>query len=386
MTPEQFDKMSEEAKRALNGHDDGVDFFGNRTTPPEPPSREAFLAAARPLKYYPDFGAKIDTDWIIKGVLAKGHNSYLFGPPGGGKSALIGSAATYTGAGRTSWHGFKIRKQCASVYFAMERADLVQKRIWAECQREQIDSVPIAVCAGLINLMDPKCVKEIVGTILAAEDRFGIEVGLAVLDTYNKAVAAGGGDENTARDQNRAWGHLRLVHETMARWHTVHVSAVGHTGKDESRGARGSNAADGDNDVSLQIKDSGSIKDVAIYKANELPEGPLMRFKMEPYNTGLTDEDGDPIEVWIAGSDTVAAPAKPVKTEMTKNEQTMFRILHGAGAKGLTIDQRNDMAREAGIGTSRRATLYDIREKLKDKKLVREYAGVCRVDHNSDAP
>ena len=145
---------------------------------PAATAKQPYLAAARQLVYYPDFGKVVKLDWIIKGILAKGHNSYLFGPPGGGKSALYGSAATYLAAARKSWHGFKIRKQYAGVIFAMERADLVRKRIWAECQREQLDNVPVAVCAGLINLMNPKCVNEIVGTILHAEDQFGMEVGL----------------------------------------------------------------------------------------------------------------------------------------------------------------------------------------------------------------
>jgi hypothetical protein len=282
-------------------------------------TREQYLLEAYPLSYYAEFNAVLQLDWIVKGVLAKGHNSYLFGPPGGGKSALYGSVATYVAAGRENWYGFKIKKQCAAVFFAMERADLVRKRIWAECRRQRLDDVPVAVCARLVNLMDPKCVDEIVGTILRAEDQFGMQAGLAVLDTYNKAVAAGGGDENTARDQNRAWGHLRQVHEVLARWHTIHIGAIGHTGKDESRGARGSNAADGDNDVSLQIKDEGAVKSVTIYKANELPEGPLMRFKMEPFDTGLKDEDGDSVEVWLAGSDKIDPAPMEARPKLTKS-------------------------------------------------------------------
>ena len=256
----------------------------------------------------------------------------------------------------------------------------------AECQREQLDNVPVAVCAGLINLMDPKCVNEIVGTILRAEDQFGMEVGLGILDTFNKAVAAGGGDENTARDQNRAWGHLRQVHEVLARWHTIHIGAIGHTGKDETRGARGSNAADGDNDVSLQIKDEGAIKSVTIYKANELPEGPLMRFKMEPFDTGLKDEDGDAVEVWLAGSDKINPAPIATRTTLTKNQQTMFAMLLDAGSVGLTSEEWNDKAREAGIGAGRRADLYDNRRAMQRQKLIHQYVGRWFVDHKSDTP
>ena len=271
--------------------------------------RASFLAAARPLIYYPDFGKNLKLDWIVKGFLAKEHNSYVIGPPGSGKSAMMNSVDTYIGAGKQSWHGFRINKKYAVVIFAIERGALVQKRIWCECQREGFGEVPVAISGGTLNIMDPGCVNEMVGTILRAEDAVGMEVALVSIDTFSKALAAGNGDENLARDQNIAWGHMRQVHEVIARWHSIHINAVGHTGKDESRGARGSNAATGDNDVLLQIKTEGFIKSVSIEKANELPEGPFMRFKMEPYDTGEKDEDGNAAEVWITSGETInAAP------------------------------------------------------------------------------
>jgi len=58
---------------------------------------------------------------------------------------------------------------------------------------------------------------------------------------------------------------------------------------------------------------------------------------------------------------------------LTKNQETMLSILHGAGAAGLTTEQWNEQARSVDIGTKRKADLYDIREKLKSKELVRQY-------------
>jgi AAA domain len=332
-------------------------------------------AFARKLVYPNEFDQVLRLDWLVKGILAKGHTSYLIGPPGSGKSALLGSVAVHLAAQR-DWHGFKIRKKYATVKFAMERADLVEKRIWSECQRDGLGEVPIAVAPGMINLMDRKCVTEIIGTILTAEDKFGIEVGLATFDTFNKGIAAGGGEENSAKDQNIAWGNLRLVHEALARYHTIHIGAAGHTGKDESRGARGSNASYGDNDVSLQIGigDTG-IKEVSINKANELPEGPLMRFKMEPFNTGLVDQDGDPIEVWIAGKDIIGPKSHDADPKLTKNQQTMYSILRDAEQAGLSTDEWSQRVRDAGIGTNRKADIYDARRVLKAKCLVREFNG-----------
>jgi hypothetical protein len=345
-------------------------------------SRSDLIRLARPLSYYSDFDKSVALDWIVKGVFAKGHTSHLFGPPGSGKSALLGSVAVCLGS-QPDWYGFKIKQRLATVFFPFERGDLIKKRIRAQCQRNGINNVPIAIADPLSDLMNDGCINQIIGTILAAEDKFGLEAGLGAFDTVNKGIARGGGDEDKARDQNRAWGNLRRVHEGMARFHGIHLAGIGHTGKDESRGARGSNAGKGDNDVELQVRD-GAIKSVEISKANELPEGPLMRFRMESYDTGLKDDEGEPVKVWIPATEKIAVTATTKQEpKPTKNQMTMFRMLHAAGAAGLTVDEWNGQARTEEIGVKRRADLVDIRLALRDThKMVHEYAGRWYVNPN----
>ena len=348
-------------------------------------AKSKYLLSARPISYFEDFNRALKLDWVIKNLFAREHTSYLIAPPGGGKSALLSSAVTHLGVGK-DWHGFKIPKRCASVIIPLERGSLVKKRIWAESAREGFGEVPVAVSPGMIDLRSPKCVDEMVGTILRAEDRFGLEVALLNIDTFGKAIAAGGGDEDKAKDQNPAWGNLRRVHEAMARWHSIHVNVIGHTGKDQSRGARGSNAAEGDNDLLLQIRSDGPIKGVEIVKANELPEGPLMRFKMSPYNTGEVDEDGCPIEIWILDSEELAALKSGTGRPLKPNQKTAYRILYEAGSQGLTQEQWNEQLRANGIGTARKADIIDIRMELRDRRLIREYGGRWCVDHKSQDP
>jgi hypothetical protein len=57
-------------------------------------------------------------------------------------------------------------------------------------------------------------------------------VGSIVFDIYPKAIALG--DEDKAKDQGKAIRHLSLIKER----YPLHVALVGHTGKDERRGAR----------------------------------------------------------------------------------------------------------------------------------------------------
>jgi len=51
-------------------------------------------------------------------------------------------------------------------------------------------------------------------------------------------------------------------------------------------------------------------------------------------------------------------------SHLSRNQQTMFTILYDAGERGLSTEAWNERAREAGIGTKRKADLYDIRAAL----------------------
>ena len=144
------------------------------------------------------------------------------------------------------------------MYFALERADLVRRRLIAHKLRDGLRDLPIAVVSQTIDLLNRNCVDIIVATIQAAEQRFGCEVGLAIFDTYSKGIAAGGGDEDKAKDQNAVQANLRRVFD---RGHHIHIAGIGHTGKDESRGERGSNARLADVDMQVQIA-GDSIKTV----------------------------------------------------------------------------------------------------------------------------
>jgi len=102
---------------------------------------------------------------------------------------------------------------------------------------------------------------------------------------------------------------------------------------------------------------------------------------MEPYDTGLKDQDGDRIEVWIPGRETIAArKIDKAGPKLTKNQQTMYSILRDAGQGGLSAEQWNAKCREVGVGDKRKADIYDNRASLRDKHMVREFNGIWRAN------
>lgn len=233
-----------------------------------------------------------EKQWLIKGIFARGETSAWIGPPGSLKSALLASAAISVGAG-LDWQDYRSKTAAGVVYFAIERADLVKRRLRAHRRKLGLSGTPICVSSATIDLTKPDAFKRVVDTIRDAKTILGVDIGLVIIDTFAKLIAAAGGDENSAKDQGAVFGNIQRVKNNTG----VHVALIGHTGKDETRGARGSNALLGDVDLMVTIS-GDDIKTATITKANDAPEGPLFSFRSEIHDFGR-DEDGDPITVNI---------------------------------------------------------------------------------------
>jgi hypothetical protein len=239
-----------------------------------------------------------------------------------------------------------------------------------------LQTLPIAVVAQTFDLIKPDSVKRVIETIRDIEREADVSVGLVIFDTFAKLIAAGGGDENQARDQGAVFANLQRIKNEI----DAHFAIIGHTGKNVDLGARGSNAILGDVDVMVTI--SGDlIRTATVTKANDAPEGPLFSFESEIFEFER-DEDGDPVTVNIV-SDEIPQQSAQVSNDpkLTKNQQTLFGMLHAAGAAGLTLEDWNNQARDAGIGVKRKADLNDIRAALFGKGLVRNYGDRWHAVH-----
>jgi hypothetical protein len=130
-----------------------------------------------------------------------------------------------------------------------------------------------------------------------------------------------------------------MIHEQL----DVHVALVGHTGKDESRGARGSNAHFADVDVMIQIG-GDDLKRAEVIKANNQPERLLAAFTLEQVQLG-EDEDGDPIATAIVSAEhrpCIKSPiSKPrVSPKGEKHLSALRQALEGDQATVLPDGRR----------------------------------------------
>jgi len=339
------------------------------------------------LTFFDDCAALASKRWLIKGVIARGETSSWIGPPGRGKSALQSDICVHLAAG-LDWRRHKTKGKCGVVYFAFERGDLVKRRNAAYAKCRNLKGLPIAVASQIINLMDPSCVDVILATIKDAGKEFGVAVGYIVIDTFAKGIAAGGGDEDKARDQNKCLTNLRRLHERA----DLHIAIVGHTGKDETKGSRGSNAHPADADLQVQIFGDHRVKSARVIKGNDQPEGELTAFRLEPAELGK-DEDGDPITVAILAEevfdDQVSKPERKLSDKQRNALEALAEatLSHGRdapadyqlphGIKTVTAEEwKTELYRRNVLdpsGKNPRARFNELCNALAAKKLI----GVC---------
>lgn len=243
------------------------------------------------------------TNWLIKGYLEQDSLVSLYAPPATAKTFLAVAMSACVATGK-DWYGHPV-KQGAVIYIAGEGQNGIAKRLkaWSIKNSADLSGAPLAISTTAIQLDDPATAQHVASEIQAIAEAMGFQPALIVVDTLARNF---GGDENSTPDMNafiRALDNLR--HESKATVLVVH-----HTGKDTTRGARGSSvlraAVDAEYSVSM---DELRIVMLQAHKMKEAELPPAMFFKLEGVPLPLTDEDGE--QVWSCAAVTVDSEYKP---------------------------------------------------------------------------
>jgi len=340
-----------------------------------------------PLKFFDECCNEPAKPWAIKGVIALDEDSSWFGPAGSLKSTLMVDLAVHLAAGR-DWRGFKTKMRAGVLYLAFERAALTRRRIAAYRIRDHFQSLPVAVAGDIVDLIDINCVEIIAETVKAAEGRFGVAVGLIIVDTYAKGVAAGGADEDKAQHVNLVAANLKRVHEQIG--HPIHIAMIGHTGKDETKGERGSSAKLGHVDVAVRISGEGKVKTATVTKGNDQPEDTLTAFEGEEITVG-TDADGDAVTAFVVSPRVVQAG--PSATSRLSDRQVLAmdalkRAFKEHGESGaVAVDLWRDEMFRSGVldrdGKNPRQDFKRLRDALARVQRIVEQDGMVRTGYSA---
>ena len=208
-------------------------------------------------------------EWLLDGLLVAGSLSCMYGPPGGGKTFVALSMAKSVATGRPML-GHAVRQTAPVLYVAAEDVHGVGQRVeaWNDHHGRPAGH-PVSFIGEAVNVANVAAVDALAD---AAES---VAAGLVVLDTFARCSV--GVEENSSRDIGQVVGLLdRLRARTGAAVLLVH-----HSGKDVSRGSRGSNALLGAVDTELECVD-GLLR---VTKQKSAPADHPTGWKLEPVAT-----------------------------------------------------------------------------------------------------
>ncbi len=238
-------------------------------------------AALRPIA---DIRPVLTSRYVIKRWLDAGASSVLFGASNVGKSFLALDLAMHVAAGR-DWQGHRVRSSGRAIYVAAEGGHGFSNRIEA-IRRTDPELVHEAYGFSLLPTALDLCAS---GDGQALLDAIGEPwPSLVVIDTLARSM--GSGDENTARDMGQFIRNLDLIREKTG----AHVMIVHHSGKDGTKGARGSSSLRAAVDTEIELTRTDDVVQAEAVKQRDMPCGALFAYRLQDVTIGL-DEDVDEV-------------------------------------------------------------------------------------------
>jgi hypothetical protein len=324
-------------------------------------------------------------DWLIQGIFGAGEMSCVFGHPGSGKSMLAADAGCHIAAG-LPWFGRRVT-QGGVIYIAAERAKLVERRLAAFRKHHDIQELPLAVVAGLVDLRaGPEHVRAIKEYAADLERLTGLPTSLVIVDTVSRVLS--GGDENSPRDMGALVASLASIQE----WTGAHVLAVHHVPQEGNLRMRGHGALLGGMDTTLAIEKSGAIRTATIIKDNDGAEGASVTFDILSVTVSVDGETGEPTTAPVVVSTEIqAASQDKQKARLSDRDMNALDLLTElcvdgqsapstfqlpAGIHVVNVETWKNQLRTRGIirndDKNPRSTFNRISNKLKARKAIGE--------------
>ncbi len=194
--------------------------------------------------------------WLVADLIPANAVGMLYGPTGTFKTFLALIISLAIAVVKQLWG--KTTAQGAVAYCAGEApVGIARVRIPALMQHYKVpepDDVPLALVPAVPLVSTPAEVEALTAALKAT----GLRFALIVIDTVARAL--GGLDENSAKDA----GLLLAAAERLRDTFNCSVLLIHHTGKDESRGARGSSALLAGVDFAYEVKAETNVLAVSL--------------------------------------------------------------------------------------------------------------------------
>jgi hypothetical protein len=274
-----------------------------------------------------EFIVRRKASWIIKNVVPNANLGVVYGASGSGKSFFAFEMAAAIARG-IEWRGNKTTKSKVC-WVAAEGQEDMRKRVAGYCLHHKIDPKELTnlyFVANAPNMMELTDARALVKQI-----RLQGEFDLVVMDTLAQVMP--GGNENSGEDMGKVLGHCKEI----TRLTGAMVELIHHSGKDESRGARGWSGLRAACDFEFEVIRAEEDRVATITKMKGGADGGEFGFRLQTILVGQDEDGDDETTCVVAFTDSsrasVAATKGPsgARHKLVVKEATRLIELAGSG-------------------------------------------------------
>jgi len=302
---------------------------------------------------------------LLEDVLGVRGSSVIYSGTNVGKSAFILDIAVHIAAGR-NWRDKRV-EQGPVLYIAAESPESIRSRI----QAIQVDDptlpkdLPIYVVKATVKITTEqdritflKLVHEQCKWMLGF---YGEAPVMVIVDTFTKA--APGAEENSNSEMGQIISFLHdCAEKSGKRLPPMHWAVIHHTGKDQSKGARGAQIIldQPDTEIRLERNELSKLVTAKVLKQRKLPSSGYQAFyRVKGVQTGKRNNFGNPVTAPVVvheegpGSGSAAGSSDkriPVLFEMRErpvlSQRKMAEDFARKKAEGLKKSNVNEIVKE----------------------------------------
>ncbi|ENB2643131.1 AAA family ATPase [Escherichia coli] len=258
-------------------------------------------------------GFDAQQSYVIKGLIPAESLCSTYGASGSYKSFLAISWSCHVATGM-AWGGRRVSKG-AVIYIAGEGSMGVKRRVkaWEITYGKEVTD--LCIVNAPVFPASPDYVEQVIRTAGLVKSRTGENVRLIVIDTLARCF--GGNDENDSRDMGAFIQGCDAIKQATG----ATVLVVHHSGKDETKGARGSSAFRAALDAEYRIgRENSDVTALvaACTKMKDAEEPKESAYDLKSVEV-FTDTDGEEI-VSMVVIDVPRAPAELERIEEAGNK------------------------------------------------------------------
>lgn len=219
-------------------------------------------------------------NWLIKDILVDGGIATIYGESGSTKSFLAIDLALHLASG-SEWFGLPVSREIPVVYTALEGFRGVAKRIKGWCKKNGTEPTNMLTTQDTLLLGQNGSVDNFINHYKKKQ----FHSGMVIIDTLN--MACPNIEENSASEMSGVITKAKLISEKL----NSTVLIIHHSGKDESRGMRGSSSLKASMDTIIYVKqDSNGNCEWSLEKSKDSECGVRYGYRLETIEVEMSGE------------------------------------------------------------------------------------------------